>query len=220
MHSSKKAWQNDEENLIIDLLKTAHEVPKIKAYLLEEISYLKNSITPNSSVIDFGCGNGRHLKILETDISQGLGIDMNRSYLEEASALCSTDTINFEVGDIEKYQPAQLFDVAIAMYNTFGNIENQKGMIESMMRSVKDGGKVIISIFSPESVPSRLEMYKIMGFENLDIQGYKITTEEGFHSECFTEATICELMPNARIEKCTDIGWIVVLEKENNATNK
>jgi len=213
MSLSKKAWENDEENVINHLLESACQVPKIEAYLREEIRYLQKNIALNSSVIDFGCGNGRHLKILESQISQGLGIDMNKSYLKEASALCVADKIRFEVGDIENYQPKELFDVAISMYNTFGNISNQKGMLESMMRSIKQGGKIIISVFSPESISSRLELYKIMGFKNLDIQAYKITTEKGFHSECFTEDSLLELMPNAMIKKCTDIGWIVVLEK-------
>ncbi len=213
MSSPKKAWKNDEANIIDDLLKSAHQVPKIEAYLQEEISYLKNNIAPNSSVIDFGCGNGRHLKILEPQISKGLGIDMNRSYLEEASSSCLSEKIRFEVGDIENYQSTELFDVAISMYNTFGNVENQKGMIESMLKSIKQGGKVIISTFSPESISARLELYKVMGFENLDIEEYKITTQEGFHSLCFSKTALYELMPNAIIEKCTDIGWVVVLEK-------
>ncbi len=126
---------------------------------------------------------------------------------------------SFEVGDIENYQSAELFDVAISMYNTFGNIENQKGMIESMLKSVKEGGKIIISVFSPESIPSRLEFYKLMGFENLDIEAYKITTQEGFHSLCFTKTALYELMPNAMLEKCTDIGWVVVLEKREDYVN-
>ncbi len=214
MSVSKKAWENDEANIIDDLLKTAHQVPKIEAYLKEEISYLKNNIALNSSVIDFGCGNGRHLKILEPQISKGLGIDMNRSYLEEASSPCISDKIRFEVGDIENYQSTELFDVAISMYNTFGNVENQKGMIESMLNSIKQGGKIIISTFSPESISARLELYKVMGFENLDIEEYKIITQEGFHSLCFSKTALYELIPNAIIEKCTDIGWVVILKKE------
>jgi len=213
MSLSKKAWENDEENVIHHLLESAYQVPEIEAYLREEIRYLQNNISLNSSVIDFGCGNGRHLKILESQISQGLGIDMNKSYLKEASTLCVVDKIRFEVGDIENYKSKELFDVAISMYNTFGNISNQKGMIESMMNSIKQGGKIIISVFAPESISSRLELYKLMGFENLDIQAHRITTEEGFHSECFTEDFLFELMPDAMIETCTDIGWIVVLEK-------
>ena len=96
MSVSNKAWEKDEENLINNLLESAHQVPEIEAYLREEIIYLQNNIASNSSLIDFGCGNGRHLKILESQISQGLGIDMNRSYLKKASALCSSDKIRFE----------------------------------------------------------------------------------------------------------------------------
>ena len=212
MKLASKAWENDETNFINDLLLTAKHVPKIENYLLEEVNYLKNNIVNGSSVIDFGCGNGRHLNILKNQISKGLGIDMNRSYLKEASCLCDSNKIRFEVGDIQNYHGTEKFDIAIAMYNTFGNIENQQGMIDSMIRSVKRGGKIIISVFSTASVPFRLEMYKKQNFKNLEVEEYRIITEEGFRSECFTESRIKEFMPEVRIEKCTDIGWIVVWE--------
>jgi len=211
--SSSKAWKNDEKNLISDLLITAKRIPLIEAYLLEEINYLKNNIDLNATVIDFGCGNGRHLNILKNRIDQGLGVDMNKSYLAEASQLCLSDNICFEVGDIENYQAQEQFDVAIAMYNTFGNVDNPQGMIESMMRSIKENGKIIISIFSSSSVAARLDMYSLLDLK-IDIDGYKVTSKEGLTSRCFTEDMIYAFMPNAKIEKCTDIGWIVVLEQE------
>ena len=213
---AKKAWEDDTRNIINELLTSAHQVPKIEEYLLEEINYLVKNIPLNSSVIDFGCGNGRHLNILGKQISKGLGIDINKAYLEEANSNKISHLIDFEIGDIENYKSKELFDFAISMYNTFGNIENKKGMIKSMLNSVKVGGKVIISVFSPNSIASRLELYEVMGFKNLDIKGHIIRTEQGFPSECFTKSTLLKLMPSAKIESCTDIGWIVVLEKKRN----
>ena len=212
MNKSSQAWKNDNSDFLDYLLKMVKEVPPINSYLLAEEEYLKNNIPIDASVIDFGCGNGRHLNLLKNRIGRGLGIDMNQSYLEKASKLCASKKINFELGDIENYQPKELFDVAFSLYNTFGNIENQKGMIASMMRSLKPNGKALISVFSVESIPSRLELYEMMGFDKLDIKENTIVTEEGFSSKCFSEDVLRSLVPNAKIEKLCDIGWMVVIE--------
>ena len=214
MSISSQAWKNDNSDFLNYLLKMAKEVPLINEYLLAEEESLENHISIDASVIDFGCGNGRHLNLLKNRIGRGLGIDMNQSYLEKASKLCGSKKIHFELGDIENYQPKELFDVAFSLYNTFGNIENQRGMIDSMMRSLKPNGKALISIFSVESIPSRLELYEIMGFDNLDIKGHTIVTEDGFSSKCFSEEELRILVSNAKIEKLTDIGWMVIIEKE------
>ncbi len=214
MNKSSQAWKNDNSDFLAYLLKMVKEVPSINSYLLVEEEYLKNNIPVGTSVMDFGCGNGRHLNLLKDRIGRGLGIDMNQSYLEKASKLCGSKKISFELGDIENYRPQELVDVVFSLYNTFGNIENQKGMIESMMRSLKPNGKAFISVFSIESIPARLELYKIMGFNDLDIEGHTIVTEDGFISKCFTEDELRSFVPNAKIEKLSDIGWMVVIKKE------
>ena len=83
MSISSQAWKNDNSDLLNYLLKMAKEVPLINEYLLAEEEYLKNHISIDASVIDFGCGNGRHLNLLKNRIGRGLGIDMNQSYLEK-----------------------------------------------------------------------------------------------------------------------------------------
>jgi SAM-dependent methyltransferase len=214
MNKPTKAWKDDNDDFLDYLLQEAKEVPKIKAYLLAEEAYLQNNIPIGVSVMDFGCGNGRHLNLLKNRIGRGVGIDMNQSYLDKASFLCNSKIINFEVANIENYSPKELFDVVFSLYNTFGNIENQRGMINSRRKSLKPKGKALISVFSVESIAPRLELYKIMGFDNLDIDGHTIMTEEGFISKCFTKDELRSLAPNAKIEKLTDIGWMVVIEKE------
>jgi len=220
MSQANNAWKNDNKNLINTLLETAKKIPPIHGYLLEEIKYLKQNIPLEASVIDFGCGNGRHLGLLEPQISQGLGVDLNRDYLEKASALYASKKIFFEEANIENYHSKKLFDIAIAMYNTFGNIENKQGLVDSMMRSLKEGGIAIISTFSPNSIPYRLEMYKMLGYHDLEIDRNSIKTEDGFLTQCFTKSEIQEIIPMAKIEPCTNIGWIIIFKKEKNANKK
>ena len=213
MSKSNRAWKNDGQNLINTLLETAKDVPEIDNYLIEEILYLEEHIPLNASVIDFGCGNGRHLGLLKSKISEGLGIDMNPFYLEEASMLYTSEKLSFKEGNIENYDAPKLFDVAIAMYNTFGNIEDKKGLIDSMMRSLKEDGLAIISTFSTESIAPRLEMYEMLGYQNLNIERNMVRTEEGFMSECFSQDELKEIIPTSEIERCSDIGWIVTVRK-------
>ena len=81
MSKSSQAWKNDNSDFLDYLLKMVKEVPSINSYLLAEEEYLKNNIPIDASVIDFGCGNGRHLNLLKNRIGRGVGIDMNQNYL-------------------------------------------------------------------------------------------------------------------------------------------
>jgi len=220
MSKSNRAWKNDGQNLINTLLETAKDVPEIDNYLIEEILYLEEHIPLNASVIDFGCGNGRHLRLLKSQISEGLGIDMNPSYLEEARMLHTSEKLSFEEGNIENYDASKLFDVAIAMYNTFGNIEDKEGLITSMMNSLKEDGLAIISTFSSASIAPRLKMYEMLGYQNLSIEGNTVRTEDGFMSQCFSQDELKEIVPTGEVECCSDIGWIVRIRKEKNVQNK
>ena len=211
--TAKESWKNDKTNLIEKLFKTACNVPEIEAYLKKEISYLERVIPFGASVIDFGCGNGRHLKILESNITKGLGLDMNQDYLDEANSF-NSNKLRFEKGDITTYSSIEKFDIAICMYNTFGNVEENKKLLNSMIKVIKSNGKIIISVFGKASIPSRIEMYRLLGFNHITINEHQIIMEdEGFVSQHFSKKELIELIPNATVEKCTDIGWIVTFCK-------
>ncbi len=212
MSRAKEVWREENRNIIDLLRQKAKQIPQINGYLLAEEAYLQEVISKGDWVLDFGCGNGRHLNLLKDKIGWGLGVDVNPYYLEEASNLCGSVKVHFEEGDIEAYPSEALFDVVFSMYNTFGNIENQRGLCDAMMQSLKPNGKAIISVFSEASIAPRLKLYEIMGFDNLKIEGNTIITEDGFRSECFSGEELRALMPDATIEKFAEIGWMVVME--------
>jgi len=89
MNNSSATWKNENKDFLDYLLKTAKDSPLLNLYFLAEEEYLKKSVNTGFSVIDFGCGNGRHLNLLKHKINRGLGIDLNQGYLEKASQLCN-----------------------------------------------------------------------------------------------------------------------------------
>lgn len=201
-------WENDN-NILGSLLKTAKSIPEISEYLSTEIIYLKENIKKESSIIDFGCGDGRHLRSLDRIISSGLGIDMNSEYLNVAINKSRTKKLKFVKGNIEKFSPKEYFDYSMSMYNTLGVVRNQEGLIKSMVSSTKAGGILMLSLYSSESIPYRMSMYKSMGFKKPMLKGSTIQIENGLFSRHYSKSDIMKLLPNSDIVRCSNIGWFV-----------
>ena len=83
--------------------------------------------------------------------------------------------IEFTKSNIENFRSTKYFDYSISMYNTLGVVSDQKGLITSMISSVKPEGVLILSLYSLESIPYRVSMYKAMGFKEPRIKGNIIT---------------------------------------------
>ena len=206
-------WENESQEVLKNLLQVAPIIPEINSYLSEETIQLKAIVNKNSSVIDFGCGNGRHLNEISHKIREGLGIDVNNTSLNEAINKYQSESIGFIKSDIEKFRAEKLFDMAISMYNTIGIVSNPKKAIHSMLSSIKTGGIIVISLYSYASIPHRVKMYKLMGLNTVTVLKNKIVTEEGFISRHYSKSEILKLLPAAEISTCSEFGWFVISKK-------
>jgi len=86
-----------KSGLLDKLLRHANDEPQIKNYLEFEAEYLIENIGFNEDVIDFCCGYGRHLQLLENKIKYGFGIDVNHTYIENAKSLNKSRRLHFSV---------------------------------------------------------------------------------------------------------------------------
>jgi len=59
-------------------------LPELKQWFKREVEYLKEIIPSNSSILDIGCGFGRHLKILANSSRKLFGIDNNKVMIKKA----------------------------------------------------------------------------------------------------------------------------------------
>ena len=65
-------------------LDPATQPPEIRAFLQAEIELLSNIVVKGMSVIDVGCGTGRHLAMLRDRLRSGVGVDYEHAYILEA----------------------------------------------------------------------------------------------------------------------------------------
>jgi SAM-dependent methyltransferase len=87
------------------------------------------------------------------------------------------------------------FDIAICMTNTLGNLtpEKQERFIRRLCGVLKPTGRVLISVYSKDSVAARIESYKAIGLNVVD-RGSYIEAAEGLRSQHFTGVGLRSLL--------------------------
>lgn len=123
-----KHRDNEEAKLLIDNL----------------ISYLK--ISPESRVLDCGCGRGRHSIYLSEKGFEVTGIDLSEKNIESVKKT-ETKNLTFYTHDIRNLFRINYYDVILNLFTSFGyfekDVENNKA-IKSMASSLKRDGLLVL----------------------------------------------------------------------------
>lgn len=108
-------------------------------------------------ILDLGCGNGwfTHQLVQHTD-TQVLGVDVNRTELEQAARLFASDNCRFAYGDIfAAVWPKQYFDVII-LNSCIQYFPKVGRLLRVLLAMLKEGGEIHIidsPIYQPAEVP-------------------------------------------------------------------
>jgi len=128
--------------------KSAHaagEVFELKKDLLNR--YLR----PEDVVLEAGCGNGDFLKIIQSKVKQGIGMDENKAMLDDAKKRCGGD--DFILGDITDLSQIPLRGIdAIVSYSTLYYLQDRKKFFLSARHILKPGGLIICDVLNAYSV--------------------------------------------------------------------
>lgn len=182
---------------------------KIKQFFHEENNALLKIIPENTTLIDFGCGEGRHLRLLEKKLSYGLGIDLNKKVLEKAIRRSKNKSnLKFQRADATDTNIHTIFDYAICMFNTIGNIKQKQRLLSEMKRLAPSPQTAIISVYSENSIETRIAWYKNLGININEVTDTHILMDL-IKSDHFTKERILGLIPQAKIEPLTEIGYLV-----------
>lgn len=187
------------EKLSAERLKYAYEIgsSRLNQYLESEINHLLKKIKPSDTVLEMGCGYGRIMKSLLSEVKKVVGVDI------------SSDNINMAKEYLKEYENVELFQMDVANMNfekeTFDvTIVAQNGISafkvkpEKLLRDclyvTKKGGIILFSTYSDKFWSERLNWFKKQSEEGLlgEIDKEKtcdgnIICKDGFTATTFTE---------------------------------
>ena len=106
----------------------------------------------NKSIIDFGCGTGRHLfELMKRGYTDLSGIDFSEKNIQKCKNLSSN--INFSISDCRKYKKYHKYSYGLCLYDVVGSFSNEKEnirILKNLYYSLKFHGRAIISVMNME----------------------------------------------------------------------
>jgi len=112
------------------------------------------SLSKNDLVLDFGCGNGRHLIPCANNVKNAIGLDISREFLKIITDKQIKNNINniYLIHSNFQYLPIKNNSInAVLFIASLHNIYSKKKRINSLKelnRILKKNGKALISVWS------------------------------------------------------------------------
>jgi SAM-dependent methyltransferase len=143
----------------IDIREEAARYYDYESDWLQDIPFYEQRIpSPEARILELGCGTGRVLVPLArscgcirgVDISEAM-LDICRRKLNAAGILPSGAQV--EVGDISRIDLHSEFDLIIAPFRVFQNLETDEevdGFFDVVHRHLARGGSCILNVFKPK----------------------------------------------------------------------
>ena len=203
---------NDEvyaAGLLNRALDPATQPPEIRAFLQAEIELLNDIIAEGMTVIDVGCGTGRHLAMLRDRLRIGVGVDYEHAYIVEAHRHAGAGRLYFVTADATGLPISARFDLATCLTNTWGTMNDKRGVLDEMRRCAPQPRMRLLSVYGEASIPARREWYRRLGHAVVEESAECLMTEGGFRSEHFTETRLRSLVGDCTIRPCAGIAYIV-----------
>ena len=141
-----------------------------------EIDYIdalikQNSVNHAKSVLDIGCGTGRHLKYFKELGYDIAGIDQSEKMIESAQINLGADAMLYCAGAAD-FKTETKFDAAISLFHVMSYL-NSNEEIEKTLKNINqhliEGGLFIFDYWYGPSVLSELPSSRINRFENNEL---------------------------------------------------
>ena len=137
----------DTTNIIDTYNKIAIEFSRTRYYIWAGVKEFLDSLQPKSTLADIGCGNGKNMlyrKDLET-----IGVDLCEGFIQ----ICKEKGLKVIMGSITDIPlESNSIDnvISIAVVHHLNSVELRIKAISELLRIVKPGGFVMISVWSFE----------------------------------------------------------------------
>jgi SAM-dependent methyltransferase len=126
--------------------------------------YLAQIRNPDISILELGCGTGRILVPLSAVCSSIYGLDISAAMIAQCKEKLMQQNIPTskavaEVGDITQFDLGRTFDLIIAPFRVFQNLETDTevaGIFRCIRKHLAKEGRCILNVFKPFLEPERL----------------------------------------------------------------
>jgi 2-polyprenyl-6-hydroxyphenyl methylase/3-demethylubiquinone-9 3-methyltransferase len=137
--------------------------PRIRQYLDAEIDHVVGQIRSHDIILELGCGYGRVLERLTTNVGVAIGVDTSieslsygraRGILPANCFLICADAVHLPFTD-------GLFDCTLCIQNGISAFKvDRLALLRESVRVTRSGGKVLYSSYAARFWPDRLEWFE------------------------------------------------------------
>ena len=135
-----------------------------RAYVWQCIKDFTKLITPNSSVLEIGCGNGKNMDYILNNCDCNLvGVDTCQNFVDMCRAK-NLQVYNNNISNLQFTESNFDFMLCIAVFHHILSEENQVNAMKEILRVMKSGAIGIITCWATEQ-PTELEEPKTKKFK-------------------------------------------------------
>ena len=119
------------------------------------------SIGRGTSILDFGCGAGRHAIGLAKLGARVVGVDYLEASISAARTEASSHSlgnVTFELADCRNVELRETFDVGLCLYDVIGSYADDHDnaqVLKNLVRHIKPDGYVLLSVMNMELTERR-----------------------------------------------------------------
>ena len=169
-----------------DLLYKEKDYQTETKYVMELL--LKRGIN-SGSILELGCGTGKHAEQLAYSGFSVHGIDLSSKMIEKANQ-CKNKNFSkrlfFETGDARNYSVEKKFSVVISLFHVASYMstnEHLESMFETAAKHLKPGGIFIFDYWYGPGVITNPPSVRIKRLENEDVKVFRIAEPEMYPNE-------------------------------------
>ena len=125
-------------------------------YTPVEIDFIEQNcnLRKDSEILDMGCGQGRHsIELAHRGYTHLTAYDFSARLINKAKEQAKGLAVNFEVRDCRHLRWNAIYDTVLCLYDVIGSFrtyEDNIDIIKSIYRSLKRGGRCVVSVMNME----------------------------------------------------------------------
>jgi SAM-dependent methyltransferase len=133
---------------------------------------LKHSDFQAKSILDVGCGTGKHANLFAEKSYQVTGIDLSSKMIKEAKKL-ENENLNFKVADATNFQLYKKFDAIVSLFHVASyQTDNEKlfSFFKQIFSHLESNGVFIFDFWYGAAVLLDKPVVRVKRFENKNLR--------------------------------------------------